>query len=168
MKKVIFQDIDGVLYPCLERVRLKMDPYMVKQKLIREDPYYKDAAAKDLSVAYEGWNEEAMLRLKQLVDETGAVIVISSSWRFMHSLKDFKQMFHIYGLKDAVVDLTPMKKGFLKEPSIAHYLEEHPQVEAYVILDDLNMTKTFPGHCVVCPDVFDEESKQQAIDILNG
>lgn len=168
MKKVIFQDIDGVLYPCFQRERLKMDAYMIKQRLIEQDSYYKDANAKDLVAAYEGWNHEAMRRLKQLVEITGACIVVSSSWRFMHGVKEFKQMFHIYGLKDAVIAITPLKDGFLKEPSILSYLQQHPEIEHYVILDDLDMSKTFPGHCVVCPDIYDEECHKKAIAILTG
>ena len=165
---MIFQDIDGVLYPCVDRARLKIDAYMLKERLIKMDPYYKEGNAKDLQAAYEGWNHEAMERLRQLVEASEAVIVISSSWRFMHGLRDFKQMFHLYGLREAVVDITPLKNGFLKEPSIMTYLQQHPEIEAYVILDDINMSSTFPGHCVVCPDVLDEVCVKQAMDILTG
>lgn len=168
MKKVIFQDIDGVLYPCVDRKRLKIDAYLLKERLIKQDPYYKDANAKDLQAAYEGWDDEAMARLCTLVKESGACIVISSSWRFMHGLQDFKQMFHLYGLREAVIDVTPLKNGFLKEPSIMKYLEEHKDIESYVILDDLNMSSSFPDHCVVCPDVFDDACLKQAMAILTG
>lgn len=168
MKKVIFQDIDGVLYPCVDRKRLKIDAYMLKERLIKTDPYYKEANAKNLQTAYEGWDKEAMERLRQLVEASGAVIVISSSWRFMYGLSDFKQMFHLYGLSNALIDITPLKNGFLKEPSIMTYLQQHSDIESYVILDDINMSSTFPGHCVVCPDVFDEACMKQAMEILTG
>lgn len=166
VKKIIFQDIDGVLYPCFHRGRLKMNQDRVKAKLIATDSYYEDANAKDLLASYEGFDKEAMKRLKKLVDETGAYIVVSSSWRFMHTIKDFKQMFHIHGLKDAVIDIAPMASSFLKEPSIEEYLHAHPDIDAYVILDDINMESHFPGHCVVCPDVFDEECLEKALQIL--
>lgn len=164
--KIIFQDIDGVLYPCIERSRLKMSGDRIKAKLIAMDSFYQDANARDLLASYEGFDKEAMIRLKRLVDETGAYIVISSSWRFMHSLKDFKQMFHIHGLKDAVIDIVPMASSFLKEPSIEAYLQAHLDIDDYVILDDINMESYFPGHCVVCPDVFDEECLEKALQIL--
>lgn len=166
MKKIIFQDIDGVLYPCIDRSRLKMNGDRIKAKLIAMDAYYEDANVRDLLASYEGFDKEAMIRLKKLVDESGAVIVISSSWRFMHSLKDFKQMFHIHGLKDAVIDILPMSSSFLKEPAIQDYLDTHKDITSYVILDDINMESHFPNHCVVCPDVFDEECLQKAMEIL--
>lgn len=161
--KVIFQDIDGVLYPCFQRKRLKMDPYRIKQNLIEKDSFYKDANAQDLAAAYEGFDKDAMKYLKMLVDKTGAKIVISSSWRLMHSLMDFKKMFHIYELDEAIVDMTPQTGGFLKEPSILAYLQAHEEITSYVVLDDINMASVFGEHSIVCGDVFDEECYEKAL-----
>lgn len=165
--KVIFQDVDGVLYPCFNRKALKQDAYRVKDMLVHKDSFFADAPAMDLLAVYEGWDAKAMQRLQFLIEDTGAKLVISSSWKIMRSLKTMQQLFAVYGLGQDVIALTPNDRGFLKEPAIQHYLSLHHEVEQYVILDDIDMSSTFPEHCVVCGDIFDDACLKKAITILN-
>lgn len=166
--RVIFQDIDGVLYPCFQRPAFKMNAERVKTAFVGKNSFFQDVPAYDLLAAYEGWDTEAMQRLQRLVKETDAKLVISSSWKLMRSLKTMQQLFEVYGLGKEVIALTPNEAGFLKEPAIQAYLEKHPEVTSYVVLDDINMEKQFPGHCVVCGDVFDEACYEKAKGILKG
>lgn len=101
--------------------------------------------------------------LKKIIEETGAKIVISSSWR-QNGLEEMKAMWKKRGLAGEVIDTTPslylMKGGCIKFHN--NKLEQHPtprvigysiprgceieywlnenkkEVEAYVIIDDDN------------------------------
>jgi hypothetical protein len=78
--------------------------------------------------------------LKRLIDKTGAKIVISSTWRFS-GLVIMKEMWEKRNLPGEVVGITP---NFMKHygttlcrgKEIDSYLEEHPEITNYVILDD--------------------------------
>lgn len=78
--------------------------------------------------------------LKRLIDKTGAKIVISSTWRFS-GLVIMKEMWEKRNLPGEVIGITP---NFMKHygttlcrgKEIDSYLEEHPEITNYVILDD--------------------------------
>lgn len=74
----------------------------------------------------------AIRLLKQLVDATGAKIVVSSSWRrdkyAMQCLVDQLKPMEIY-------DVTPLKSS-IRGDEITAWLKKHKDVEAFVILDD--------------------------------
>ena len=87
--------------------------------------------------------------LKRIIDETGAKIVISSTWR--HSgLSVMKDMWETRGLPGEVIDITTdcaqiiydENDEFLSYESvergyeIKEWLDKNPDVESYVILDD--------------------------------
>ena len=78
--------------------------------------------------------------LRSLVDRTGAKIVISSTWRFS-GLAIMKEMWEKRNLPGEVVGITPnfmthYGTTLCRGKEIAAYLEEHPEIESYVILDD--------------------------------
>ena len=71
--------------------------------------------------------------LKEIVDETGAEIVLSSSWRFYSDLTNqVKERLSTVGLSlfGVTEDLYDRGKEILK------WLEDHSNVESFVILDD--------------------------------
>jgi len=73
--------------------------------------------------------------LKQIVDATGAQIVLSSTWRlFPQSRNDVKNALRNVGLE--FVDRT--KELHDRDKEIREWLSRHPEVESYVILDDEN------------------------------
>lgn len=85
--------------------------------------------------------------LKRLIDETGAKIVISSSWR-MSGLSVMQDMWKKRNLPGEVIDVTCtsntlVKKGkftYLDDVDRGHEIQEwldtHEGIEQYVILDD--------------------------------
>lgn len=166
--KVIFLDIDGVLYPCRKRISPYMEYDFDRTQLAKQ--YHCQAIQElsdfDLACVLYGWDKQAVKRLKQLVDVTQAVIVISSSWKFSHSLKQLQALFAFFDLQDAVIDKTSDEDGFLKTPAIRNYLIKYSDVTAYVVLDDLHMESAFAQHAVTCPDIFDETSYKQALRVL--
>ena len=78
--------------------------------------------------------------LRRLIDKTGAKIVISSTWRFS-GLVIMKEMWEKRNLPGEVVGITPnfmihYGTTLCRGKEISAYLEENPEIESYVILDD--------------------------------
>lgn len=140
--KVIFLDIDGVMNSVYDRFSIKLE------------------------------TEEHFLLLKELVDISSAKIVLSSSWRISERnrneiqdrLKDFGMEF---------IDFTPVHKhGYVKRgEEIREWLEKHPEVENFVILDDEGDMCEFKEKHLVQTNMFEGFTKREMVDawrILNG
>jgi hypothetical protein len=115
---VIFLDIDGVL----NSARYHSERHHGLGRLGHFDP-----------VAVE--------RLNRLTDGTGAVLVLSSSWR-QYGLDYMRDVLRQAGVKADVVGATPIlddgsviMRPVPRGEEIAAYLAEHP-AERFVILDD--------------------------------
>lgn len=105
------------------------------------------------------WNlcKEKMELVKEIVDKTGAKIVISSSWRhstlestldyittlgnaFVHNVT-FLMPEDVVGVTDRIYyhkcsDKEKHEYHVCRGVEIEHYLYEHPEIKNYVILDD--------------------------------
>jgi hypothetical protein len=75
--------------------------------------------------------------LRWICDQSGARIVISSTWRYNHSLGFFRRIFG-----DVIFQEGDWKTPYLNSPDsrrgleIKAWLEKHPQTQQYLILDD--------------------------------
>lgn len=113
--KVIFLDIDGVLN--------SVESAMV----------YK---------SYQRLNPVCVGLLERLVENTGAKIVISSSWRIGHeNLDSLRENLRRAGLTEPllreIIDRTAAHANGHRGDEVGAWLNEHiGEVEAYVILDD--------------------------------
>lgn len=122
--KVIFLDVDGVL-----------------------NSTYSD----NISTGEKGWmwdtvSEYHLKKLKRIVDKTDAKIVLSSSWREYHPLltgdgeitdellKILVHKLDIFGL--SIYDVTPELRLQIRGNEIKQWLDNHSEVEKYVIIDD--------------------------------
>lgn len=98
-KKVVFLDIDGV-----------MNDEETILKLIHENPNIND----DDCLHSDYPSEQHLLQLKKIIDETGADIVLSSSWRIGGwegiMVKIILNCFEWHGL--TLKDLTPQGVSF--------------------------------------------------------
>ena len=85
--------------------------------------------------------------IKRIVDETGAKIIVSSSWRMDTVEETRKNMIYkekrcprnkmLYWLIDNIYDVTPwIGLGNGRGGEIQKYLNDHQEIENYVILDD--------------------------------
>lgn len=149
--KVIFLDFDGVLN---------------SEKFVRSCEY--------CGVMLD---PSRMILLKQIIDATGAKIVLSTSWR-MHWDKDeclcnnvgldINRIFGEYQLK--IFDKTP--KLYDRVTEIKVWLENHPQTQAFAVLDDAFLNADFLNeHFVRTSNLrngLDEDDVKKAINILNG
>jgi hypothetical protein len=87
--------------------------------------------------------------LRWIIEETGAKIVISSTWRF-DGLKKMRDMWSFRGLPGEVIDITPDCHDLVNEGrfeyfdhvdrghEIDYWLEGRTDIENYVIIDDDN------------------------------
>ena len=95
------------------------------------------------------WNEVAemhLVLLKEIIEETGAKIVLSSSWRLYHPfhtghktitdglMKVLVDKLNNFGL--SILDVTPEIPNVIRGVEVATWLDEHLDIENYVILDD--------------------------------
>lgn len=86
-------------------------------------------------------NKKRLRLIQKLVQETGAFIVLSSTWRkFTKALKKISRVLSYRGIK--ILDITPDFGNFpdkerrYRGHEIQYWLDHHPEVEQYVILDD--------------------------------
>lgn len=129
--KVIFLDIDGVL---------NSDEYLNKIKKL------------DLQGIERDIDVEKVKLLKRAIDETGARVVLSSSWRYTRNARYLKELLANYGIR---VDSTPYirdERGL----EIKKWLSENQGVEDFIILDD----EIF--------DSFDEELIKKLVKVSTG
>ena len=151
----IFLDIDGVLYPCLNRKNIFQDAMRVRHEWILKGYICEGLSDWDVCAVSLGFQPDAMQFLKCLVEEFDANIIIESSWKFSRSLQTLKTLFALWDIE--ITDVTSNDAGYRKEPAILEYLRTHPNIHKYVILDDIAMQETFGTHAIQCPDVFNKE-----------
>lgn len=137
---------------------------------------------------YIGCDDDKLERLKKIVDQTGALIVVSSTWRldisrgngnflasgiYAYLLENLKR----YGL--FVYDITPelSKKGSYRGKEIMAWLNDHQDLDitGWVVLDDEWFCDFYQlaDHLVQTSFYMDngglqDEDVERAIYVLNG
>ena len=113
--RVIFLDIDGVL---------------------NSSKFLDGVGNVSLGSAY--FDRKAVKVLNKIVDLTGAVIVISSSWRRIFSLSTLKRFLKESGFKGKVIGKTPAKSHDIRGLEIKEWLDrpENESIVSFAILDD--------------------------------
>lgn len=90
---------------------------------------------------------ECVARVNQICERTGAVIIISSSWRYTNITSIFPGVLPVLrqcGLKHEIMGYTPviedmntiMERGGSRWSEISAWLEANPGIEDWVALDD--------------------------------
>ena len=129
------------------------------------------------------WYLQANLikNVKKIVDATGAKIVVSSSWRSENIEKTKESIIErkrrcprnsmLYWLVDNLYDVTPwVGLGNGRGGEIQKWLNDHPEVDNYVILDDdHDMWNSQMYHFVQTnfEDGLTEVEVKRAIKVLN-
>lgn len=115
MSKVIFLDVDGVL-----------------------NNRYSMMAGKGIFNVHR----PCVARLSQLCSRTGAVCVLTSTWRHNWPIVAFQEFLERHGFTGSVIDKTEYMPGHIRGHEINRYLERcytraYP-ISSFVILDDGN------------------------------
>jgi hypothetical protein len=146
--KVIFLDIDGVLN--------------TSETFIERKKYWEETGVWTLEI-----DEFRIEYLKQIIDETDAKVVLSSTWK-----KDFENIdgkvvpIHEKGvallniLNKYNIELYDiLKKGYdlSREDLITIWLNEHPNIESFIILDDeTTHLKRFVGKQLIKTSILED------------
>jgi len=116
--RILFLDIDGVLNSHAFVHRAGWHPPLGSDR----DLYIIDPVAVAL--------------LNGVLEETGAVVVITSSWRSTYPQEALHSMLQQRGFTGQVVGTTPELPGRRRSREIAQWLVDHADVEAFAIVDD--------------------------------
>ena len=120
--KVIFVDADGCM----------IDDGWADKCFAEEgyDPY-----------DYDEFNPRSLRLLARLKEETEAEVVFSSSWRFDElAFINAKVQFEEVGIQLYGYTTLDWHTGQTRSDEIALFLAQHPEIENYVILDDVDIT----------------------------
>lgn len=115
--KIIFLDIDGVLVTLRSFRKFKVSGSRAKA-----DP-------------------DCVAALNKITEATGAVFVISSTWRYF-GIMQVKESLASWGVTGKTISITPrfddQPQEFRRSAEIAYWLNtnERYDVESYIILDD--------------------------------
>jgi len=157
MKVILFLDNDGVI--CLSNNWGGRQKKWKKFKKLNPDVSLLSQAPVD--VRFDDFDKKAVKVLNQVLEETGAEIVVSSDWKLHATLDELGEYYLSQGILKKPIDMTPnlgdfdptandlfMWKGWLERKrilEIQQYLELNPNVEKWVAVDDLNMSPEFNG-----------------------
>lgn len=156
--KVIFLDIDGVLN-C-------------------QDTFIKRYEKKKITGFYELEIDINMVkRLSDIIKETNALIVLTSSWRIFFKYengilrsfdkgKDLVKLLNEYNL--SIYDMTPFDRNRIRDIEISRWLNNH-DISNFIIIDD-EKSELFKDNLILCnfyDDGLNEILKEEAISKLN-
>lgn len=111
----------------------------------------------------------AIANLKNIINETSAAIVLSSSWRWDETAyKAVERQLRFYGLEIADTTIQDIRVNLTRTKEIQLYLEEHPSITNFVILDDMEIEDPLKEHWVRClfKDGLTKKLAKEAIQIL--
>lgn len=171
---VLFLDFDGVLNSTRSLTKAeKTEPTWVERDFALElgNQYYVGYPEDLLVLDLRGIDPTCVGYLNQIIEASDAAVVVSSSWRFSHSVVGMQKLLEYHGFKGQLIDITPVNiKGRhkLRGYEIQAWLDLHPEVDNMVILDDDTDMAHLSSH-LVRTDLsigLTEENARQAISVI--
>ena len=157
--KIIFLDIDGVL-----------NSFNTFREIYYE---YQKTGVRRVAI-----DLDKVLLLKEIVDNTDAKIVLSSSWRNFGKMKKNKLVTKNQNLNDLIsilnnngleiYDITPKCRSGIREEEIYKWLEGKDVDSFIVIDDDIGDLKSFIGKELVKTSFIKSDGKGNGIAELSG
>jgi hypothetical protein len=93
---------------------------------------------------FSNFDTDAVNNLNQILDQTGAEIVVSSDWKLKTSIEGMCEFYQAQGIKKMPIDYT----AWLPGPTVYHeqrageitaWLAQHPETTEWAAIDDLYM-----------------------------
>ena len=142
---VLFLDVDGVLNSA---------------RFLRENPGAFDRGEDEAGAM----DTVAVARLEQVLVRTGALIVVSSTWRILNTVEQILDFLHRRGAPSAkIIGVTPHLTGYRGE-EIKTYLKEHPEVTRFAIVDD--DSDMAPYHHKLVKTTWEEGMLDEHVELL--
>jgi len=152
--KVIFLDHDGVI--CLSNNWGTRYKKQRKWGRIKMSMTSKDIP---LEVRFDDFDKKSIKILNEILETTGAEIVVSSDWKRHADLEELGKYYEMQGINKKPIALTPnlgdctnyddtfewnrhWDSEQTRSLEIKQYLQDNPDVTHWVAIDDLNMSKT--------------------------
>jgi hypothetical protein len=159
--KVIFLDNDGVICLSTEwggRFKKQREWGRKMSQGVLEMP---------VDVRFDNFNKKAVKILNEIIEETGAEIVVSSDWKRWATVEELGDYYESQGIIKRPIDSTAFCRDLYNEGGAAHlkdedigwsrqwmleqerhveilhWLKQHPEVTHWVAIDDLNMAKNY-------------------------
>ncbi|MGI6224004.1 MAG: HAD domain-containing protein [Prevotella sp.] len=79
--------------------------------------------------------------LRKIIEEIGAGIVVTYSWKEFMSFMDLDDMCEARHLPGFIVGTTPTVMNIDREDKILEWRRRHPKTKSYVIFDDMPLGK---------------------------
>jgi hypothetical protein len=146
--KVIFLDHDGVI--CLSqqfggRHKKQIKARKKLSQSVMEFP---------VNCRFDNFDKKAIKILNEILEETGAEIVVSSDWKNWATVQEMGEYYEEQGIIKKPIDFTPwsytLPKTIEWHPDwdlegsrsleIQEWLKNHPEVTNWVSIDDLDMS----------------------------
>jgi len=155
--KVIFLDHDGVI--CLSNNWGGRTKKWSKYRSQNPDSS-KEKKEAPVSVRFDDFDKKAIKVLNEILEETGAEIVVSSDWKRLSNVEEMGEYYESQGITKKPIAFTPnlsectnydnetfpwSRQWDLEQTrslEIKQYLQDHPEITHWVAIDDLNMGKT--------------------------
>jgi len=153
--KILFLDNDGVI--CLSNNWGGRTKKWANYRSANPDSS-KDKKDAPVFVRFDDFDKKAIKILNEILEETGAEIVVSSDWKLHATLEELGEYYESQGIIKKPIALTPniqnckdYDSNFIWSPrweseqirtiEIKQYLHDHPEITHWVAVDDLNMGK---------------------------
>jgi len=151
--KVIFLDNDGVI--CLSS---NWGGRSKKWSRYRSENPESSRELKDapVTVRFDDFDKKAISVLNEVLEETGAEIVVSSDWKLHADLEGLGEYYKSQGIIKKPIDRTLNLDEFDSDSAglynwkgwkeririleIEKYLADHPEITHWVAVDDINMS----------------------------
>ena len=152
--KVIFLDHDGVICLSTEWGGRFKKQTKVGRKLSQS------VESLPVDARFDNFNKKAVKILNEILEETGAEIVVSSDWKRWANVEEMGEDYESKGIIKKPIAFTPnlgqctwyndkvwiWSRDWDLEMSrvieIKQYLHDHPEITHWVSIDDLDMGKT--------------------------
>ena len=152
--KIIFLDNDGVI--CLDNNWGGRSKKWGEYKKL--NPEATSDTMAPVEVRFDNFDKKAVKVLNEILEETGAEIVVSSDWRLHATLEELGEYYLSKGISKAPIAFTKRYIGCDKPDEfewtrrtmyeqqrcieVRQYLTDHPDVTHWVCVDDLELGET--------------------------
>jgi hypothetical protein len=166
--KILFLDNDGVI--CLSNNWGERAKKWANFKRDNPDVEFTD---RPVQCRFDDFDDKAVKVLNEILEETGADLVVSSDWRLHANLEELGEYYESQGIIKKPIAVTELFQDlFPKEwnafrfradlelersMEINHWLKNHPEVTHWVAVDDLDMSIKFLGDRFAAEDESDKK-----------